>query len=322
MTPSSVLVIKPSSLGDIVHTLPAVHFLKTTFRDADFFWIANTEWTPLLQENADLKAVIPFPRNQFRGASGIVKFIYWCREISQLKPDLVLDFQGLIRSAWIARSAKGRRVLGLSDAREAAGYHYHERAAVDASQHSVNRYVELARFAGADTSGPACFALPQGKAIPSFELPDRFVLLHPFARGNAKSLTSKEIFEFTRLVAPHPVIVAGRSNEHFAVSRNAVSLVNQTDLSQLIWLLRRASFIVSVDSGPMHIGAAITSELLSIHMWTDPRLVGPYNPDAWIWRDQRIVRVRAITGEEQLGRSHGRPNLSQIAKFVHERLLQ
>jgi hypothetical protein len=65
MTPSSVLVIKPSSLGDIVHTLPAVHFLKTTFRDADFYWIA--------------------------------------------------------------RSAKGRRILGLSDAREAAGYHYHER---------------------------------------------------------------------------------------------------------------------------------------------------------------------------------------------------
>jgi heptosyltransferase-1 len=69
MTPSSVLVVKPSSLGDIVHTLPAVHFLKATFRDADFFWIANTEWTPLLQENADLKEVIPFPRNQFRGAT-------------------------------------------------------------------------------------------------------------------------------------------------------------------------------------------------------------------------------------------------------------
>jgi hypothetical protein len=107
MTPSSVLVIKPSSLGDIVHTLPAVHFLKTTFRDADFYWIANSEWMPLLQDNADLKTVIPFPRSRFRGASGIVEFVRWCSEISHLKPDLVLDFQGLIRSAWIARSAKG-----------------------------------------------------------------------------------------------------------------------------------------------------------------------------------------------------------------------
>lgn len=322
MTPSSVLVVKPSSLGDIVHTLPAVHFLKATFRDADFFWIANTEWTPLLQENADLKEVIPFPRNQFRGATGIVKLLQWCRKISDLKPDLVLDFQGLIRSALIARSANGRRILGLSDARETAGYHYHEQVKVDAGQHSVERYLQLARFAGADTSGPVYFALPQGKAIPSFELPDRFILLHPFARGNAKSLTSEEIFEFTRLLAPHPVIVVGRSNERFAISQNAVALVNRTDLSQLIWLLRRASFIVSVDSGPMHIGAAITSQLLSIHMWTDPRLVGPYNPDAWIWKDQRIIRVRTLNKQECLKRSRSRPNPSQIARFVQERLLQ
>ncbi len=181
-----------------------------------------------------------------------------------------MDFQGLIRSAWIARSAKGRRILGLSDAREAAGYHYHERVDVDASQHSVDRYVQLARFAGADTSGPACFPLPRGRAIPSLELPDRFIVLHPFARGHAKSLTSEEIFEFTRLLAPHPVFIAGRSEEYFTVSRNAISLVNQTDLLQLIWLLRGASFIISVDSGPMHIAAAITPDLLSIHTWTDP----------------------------------------------------
>jgi heptosyltransferase I len=322
MTPSSVLVIKPSSLGDIVHTLPAVHFLKTTFRDADFYWIANSEWMPLLQDNADLKTVIPFPRSRFRGASGIVEFVRWCSEISHLKPDLVLDFQGLIRSAWIARSAKGRRILGLSDAREAAGYHYHERVDVDASHHAVDRYVQLARFAGADTSGPACFPLPRGRAIPSLELPDRFLVLHPFARGIAKSLTSEEIFEFTRLLAPHPIFIVGQSDEYFAVSRNAISLVNQTDLLQLIWLLRGASFIISVDSGPMHIAAAITPDLLSIHTWTDPRLVGPYNPDAWIWKNQRIEQVRAIADEVRSKRSRGRPNLFQIAKFVHGRLLQ
>jgi heptosyltransferase I len=217
---------------------------------------------------------------------------------------------------------EGRRILGLSDAREAAGYHYHERVDVDASQHSVDRYVQLARFAGADTSGPACFPLPRGRAIPSLELPDRFIVLHPFARGNAKSLTSEEIFEFTRSLAPHPVMIVGQSDEYFPISRNAISLVNQTDLLQLIWLLRGASFVISVDSGPMHIAAAITPDLLSIHMWTDPRLVGPYNPDAWIWKDQRIEQVRAIADEVRSKRSRGRPNLLQIAKFVHGRLLQ
>ena len=97
--------------------------------------------------------------------------------------------------------------------------------------------------------------------------------------------------------------------------------MNQTDLLQLIWL-RGASFIISVDSGPMHIAAAITPDLLSIHTWTDPRRVGPYNPDAWIWKNQRIEQVRAIADEVRSKRSRGRPNLFQLGKFVHRRLLQ
>ena len=71
---------------------------------------------------------------------------------------------------------------------------------------------QLARLAGADTSGPIQFPLPCGKPIPSLELPDRFVVLHPFARGARKSLTAEEIFEFSRLLDPIPVIVVGRSS--------------------------------------------------------------------------------------------------------------
>ena len=73
MTPASVLVVKPSSLGDIVHTLPAVHYLKVTFQHTKISWIANTEWVPLLEGNADLKKVIPFPRREFRGPVGMSK---------------------------------------------------------------------------------------------------------------------------------------------------------------------------------------------------------------------------------------------------------
>ena len=85
MTPSSVLVVKPSSLGDIVHTLPAVHYLKMTFPEAEISWIANTEWVPLLEENADLKTIIPFPRGEFRGPVGIFQFVRWCRGLIQLE---------------------------------------------------------------------------------------------------------------------------------------------------------------------------------------------------------------------------------------------
>ncbi len=322
MTLSSVLVVKPSSLGDIVHTLPAVHYLKLTFREARITWIANREWAPLLKGNADLQTVIPFPRREFAGPAGIFKFLRWCRELGGLRPDLVLDFQGLFRSAWIARSAKGRSIFGLSDSREGSRFFYDRQAAVDSSQHSVERYLALARLAGADTSGPMQFPLPCGEKIPSLELPERFLVLHPFARGARKSLTGEEIFELTRLLVPIPVLIVGRSNTSFAMDRNGISLVNQTSLTELIWLLRQSSFIISVDSGPMHIGAALTPELLSIHTWSDPGSVGPYNPDAWIWKAQRITQVRSNQTGKLPERTDERPNLAQIASFVRDRLLQ
>jgi heptosyltransferase-1 len=321
MTPSSLLVVKPSSLGDIVHTLPAVHYLKVTYPEAVISWIANTEWVPLLEENADLTTVIPFPRREFRGVTGIFRFTRWCRGLSSLKPDLVLDFQGLLRSAWIARSAKGNSIFGLSDSREGSRFCYNKRARVDPSQHSVDRYLALAKLAGADTSGPIQFPLPRGKAIPSLGLPKTFVVLHPFARGARKSLTPDEIFEFTHLMLPIPVVLVGQSSALFATERNGISLVNQTDLPALIWILRQSSFVVSVDSGPMHIAAAITPELLSIHTWSHPGSVGPYNPGAWVWKAQRIFQVGSNPAGEPSKESNERPNLIQITSFVRDRLL-
>jgi ADP-heptose:LPS heptosyltransferase len=70
-----------------------------------------------------------------------------------------------------------------------------------------------------------------------------------------------------------------------------VDLTNQTTLLQLVWLLRAAAFVISVDSGPMHVAAAVTTNLVSIHTWTDPRRVGPYNDAATIWKNGKLFRV-------------------------------
>jgi len=74
---------------------------------------------------------------------------------------------------------------------------------------------------------------------------------------------------------------------------------------QLIWLLRHASFVISVDSGPMHIAAAITTNLISIHTRTDPRRVGPYNAAAFIWKNGTVMRVSDLDSATPL--SKGRP---------------
>jgi heptosyltransferase-1 len=72
----------------------------------------------------------------------------------------------------------------------------------------------------------------------------------------------------------------------------------------MIRLIRVASFIITVDSGPMHIAAAVTDRLVSIHTWTNPSRVGPYNSDAWIWKHGQLVRVSELDSTKL--RRHGR----------------
>ena len=94
-----------------------------------------------------------------------------------------------------------------------------------------------------------------------------------------------------------------------------MELTNQTTLLQLVRLIRAASFVISVDSGPMHIAAAVTDRLLSIHTWTNPTRVGPYNPDAWIWKHENLVRVSDL--ETTKLRRHGRKfKVKDVPKIV------
>ncbi len=131
------------------------------------------------------------------------------------------------------------------------------------------------------------FHFPPGRSPAGFpELP-RFILLHPFARGSGKSVSQKFIAAFCRECAPYPVVIAGQG-ELQPVPPNGVDLLNKTSLREFLWLAGAARFVVSVDSGPMHMAAAITPELLSIHTWSDPRLVGPFSEKVFIWQGGEI----------------------------------
>lgn len=292
-----ILVIKPSSLGDVVHTLPAVALVKKRWPEARLRWLVNPEWAPLLEGNPAVDEVVIFPRRKLRGLPGLLHIGPWARETRrQVQADLVLDFQGLLRSGLIAKLCRGQggTIVGLSDAREGSRHFYDQVAQVNSSQHAVERYLALVASLGIDTSGVAEWPLPAGTAPKDFDASQPFLLLHPFSRGAGKSLEVKDLSKFVAAMAPHRVVIAGRSDDVFECPPHVVNLLNQTTLGELIWLLRRATFVVSVDSGPMHIAAAITPNVLSIHFWSDPRKVGPYRPEAWIWRDGVVFRKRDL----------------------------
>ena len=150
-----------------------------------------------------------------------------------------------------------------------------------------------------------------------------FVLLHPFARGRRKSLSDLAVEEFCRALAPFRVVLAGLTKRQMPVPDNCVNLLNHTSLLQLIWLIRKAPFTVSVDSGPMHIAAALSDRLISIHAWSDPRQVGPYNPAAWVWKNGELLRVRdlpAAVPEKQTNRSFKPGDIKQLLPVIRENL--
>lgn len=289
--PLKILIIKPSSLGDIVHTLPAVAAIRDANPEAEITWVINPEWVPLLRGNRDINHVQIFPRGEFSGFRAPARLLPWLHETRRLKPDVALDFQGLFRSAFIARISGAKRILGTSDAREGARFFYTQVTPVDRHEHAVNRYLKLAEAFGAPLRKDLRFAIPSGDQLPRFDPFPPFVVLHPFARGSNKSIRTDVILEFCRALAPARVVVVGKSSRQFSTPENCVDLTNQTSLLQLIWLVRAAAFVISVDSGPMHVAAAVTSNLVSIHTWSDPRRVGPFNEAATVWKNGKLTRV-------------------------------
>jgi ADP-heptose:LPS heptosyltransferase len=297
------LIIKPSSLGDIVHTLPAVALVRDAHPDAEITWVINPEFTPLLRGNPDVDHVHVFPRGEFRGLGAPRSLRPWLKITRELRPDLALDFQGLLRSALIAKISGAKEIYGMSDAREGSRFFYNRVAKVNRREHAVERYLKLAECAGATVGAALRCPFPTGDMLPRFDEYPPFILLHPFARGGRKSLSNGVIEEFCRAFAPTRVVVVGQSLRKIDAPENCIELTNQTSLLQLIRLIRVARFIISVDSGPMHIAAAVNDRLLSIHTWTDPRRVGPYNPDAWVWKNGRLLRVSELETARGLRRA-------------------
>jgi ADP-heptose:LPS heptosyltransferase len=318
----SILIIKPSSLGDIVHTLPSAVLIREAFPKAQITWVVNPEWAPLLRGNKSINHVHIFPRGDLGGFGMSQHLVPWLRATGRLQPDVALDFQGLLRSALIGRISRPREFYGMSDAREGARLFYQRIAPVDRKAHAVERSLSLVEEFGVEVKRPLDFPLPTGDPLERFDDSEPYVVLHPFARGRKKSMSEPTIGEFCRELAPHRVVLVGRAMRELAVPDNCINLLNHTTILQLIWLIRRARFIISVDSGPMHVAAALTDRLVSIHNWSDPRRVGPYNENAWVWKSGALYRMRDLPPPEKRAKSRAfRPNdVAQLLPLIRQHL--
>ena len=319
----SALIVKPSSLGDIVHTLPAVHALKTAHPHLNIRWIAKPEWLPLLDGVPDVSQTIPFPQADFRGMGGFAKAALWAagwNKTGRTLPEIVFDFQGLLRSGLISITSGSRPVVGLSDAREGAGRFYDHIIPVDANAHAVDRYLAIPRAFGIDVA-PQDIVFPLAAGQPR-EVPPRFVLIHPYSRGEGKSLGSHELQVLCDCLTTVPLVIVGRTSSPPTLrGRHITDLTNQTSLPELVWLMRQAAYVISVDSGPMHIAAAVNPNTVALHTWSDPRKVGPYSSTALVWKAGRLAHRQELTAEEcETSAALTEGDARRIADFLQQKL--
>jgi heptosyltransferase-1 len=295
-----------------------VALIRDAHPDAEITWVINPEFLPLLRGNSDVNHVYVFPRGKFRGLGAPKSLLPWLKKTREIRPDLAIDFQGLLRSALIAKISGAKEIYGMSDAREGSRWFYDRVAKVDRRAHAIERYIKLAECAGATVGESLRCPIPTGDPLPRFDEYPPFILLHPFARGAGKSLSNAVIAEFCRAFSPTRVVIAGQSRRKINMPENCIDLTNQTSLLQLIWLIRAARFVVSVDSGPMHIAAALSDRLVSIHTWTDPRCVGPYNSGAWVWKNGQLLRVRQLETSRirRRGRRFRCKDVPAVAKLI------
>lgn len=292
-------------MGDVIHAIPVAHAIHQAWPMTRITWVVDPRWQPLLDGNPAIAEMHPFPRSDFKGLGGLSRAVPWYRELRKFHADMVLDLQCLLRSGLMAFSSGAPRVVGLGDAREGARFFYTETVPVDKKEHAVKRYMRVLPFLGiAPPSDPEWF-IPTGRPIDFPVVQKPYIILHPFARGAGKSLDASAISAWVEAFQESSeldVILAGIGDYTAEHGPRFHNFLGKTDLSQLITLLRSARFVVSVDSGPMHLAAALGVPVLSIHTWSDPRLVGPFSKKSWIWQGGEIrkqdlnqgLRVEAV----------------------------
>jgi len=271
---SRILVVRLGAMGDILHTLPAVAALKQNHPNADLTWLVEPQWTPLLEGNPFVDRVIQFRRRNLRGLLESI------RELRTHSYDLAIDFQGLLKSAIPARAAGPPRLYGFheSQLRERAAGLFYTHKITSTSMHIVDRNLDLALATGRGAeSAERLFSLPAGR--PEGDLPTGdFVLASPLAGWQSKQWPMEhyqELGERLKKELGLPLILNGPPDS---------GMPHRCDLAGLIHATRRAAAVIGVDSGPMHLAAALGKPGVAIFGPTDPARNGPYGTSMRVLR--------------------------------------
>ncbi len=306
----SILLVRLGAMGDIIHALPALASVRQSFPEHHITWVVARKWIQLLEGNPQLDDVIAFERK------GQGKLLAAWRTLRPVQPDLAIDFQGLIQSALVGRASRPRRFIGRhrSQARESLAALFYSEQVKTKAPHCVEANLELAAAAGATQLTDQAW-IPAGR--PEGDLPEEpFVFTSPFAGWTSKQWPLENYGKLARELRAEglALVVNVPPGSREKLAEMPELRIHESGLPGLIDGTRRATAIVGVDSGPMHLAAALGKPGVAIFGPTDPARNGPFHSNLSVLRD--AAAVTTYQRDEEIAASMRAISMQQVKEAL------
>ncbi|MDR0723959.1 MAG: glycosyltransferase family 9 protein [Endomicrobium sp.] len=274
-----ILIVKPSSFGDIVQALPCANALKQAYHDCQITWVVFNTWDLLPKICTDIDEVITWDR--YKGLKGFFDVL---KKVKQKEYDIAIDLQGLLRSAFLIKFSKSKIKIGVSGMKEFSNILIKEVYPQKAKINATLRNLETVSYLTNKSFKPKVNIKINANAeniIGDNKILNNFIAFLPFARGKGKDWGvlnyQKLIFLLKEKYPDLNIVVLGSKCDYGKIqSDNVTDLCGKTNIEELASVLTKARVVVGADTGPMHLASVLNVPLVFIFGMSDIKETSPY----------------------------------------------
>ena len=311
----NILIVKLSAIGDVIHTLPALNAIRNYYPDANITWLVEEDAASLVIGHKALDRVIVSKRKRWLRALrslfllSTIKDVYgFIKVLRDTRYDMILDFQALLKSGILIALARGQRKIGFNKGLEHMEHSYmflNERIpAVDMEIHALTRGMVLLNAIGIPTneieyklpvSNDDCEKVDELMKRHDINGVKFLIAINPVAKWESKLWPKERFARLADMIIDEYdariIFTGGSEDRHIiqdimsAMKGRALNLAGHTTLKMLAVLYKKTVLVISTDTGPMHLAAAMETPVVAIFGPTAPWRTGPYGSG------HRVVRA-------------------------------
>lgn len=287
--PEKLLIIKPSSLGDIIHSLPFLAAIKDHFPHTEVHWLVARGLHVLLENHPLISKLWVINKDEWKRLADLPQTLGEIRALytglGRERYDVSVDLSGLFRSGLLTFAAKAPIKIGFAESDEGSPWFYTHKVKGDMEHHAIDRYLQIARAMGCPVSAIR-YPMADFDLNPAIcrTLPREYAVIAPSAGKEANRWPAQRFGELAATLPIPSVVVCGPGDAAIgaevvaAAKGRAISLVGGTTLLELLAVINKARFFISNDTGPMHIAAAFQVPVFALFGPANPHRTGPHGP--------------------------------------------